>query len=78
VGTALALAPETSVLLLVTGSATDLDTLARATTTLPGDTRVVVLRAAPGEAPGVVHQYGHDAVTVGRLGELPGLVAAAS
>ena len=75
---ALVLAPETSVLLLVTGAAADLDSLARATATLPADTRVVVLRAAPGERAGVVHQHGHDAVTVGLLGELPGLMAAAS
>ncbi len=76
--TALALAPETSVLLLVTGSGTDLETVARATATLPGDARVVVLRAAPGERAGVVRQHGHDAVTVGLLGELPGLMAVAS
>ena len=75
---AIALAPETSVLLLVTGGATDPDSLARVTATLPADTRVVVLRAAPGERAGVVHQHGHDAVTVGLLGELPGLMAAAS
>ena len=36
---ALVLAPETSVLLLVTGAAADLDALARATATLPADTR---------------------------------------
>ena len=78
VATAMALAPETSVLFLVTGSATDLEAVARATATLPGETRVVVLRAAPGERAGVVRQHGHDAVTVGQLGELPGLMAAAS
>ncbi|WP_156411495.1 DUF58 domain-containing protein [Nocardioides sp. Soil805] len=75
---ALALAPETSVLLLVTGAGTDLEALGRATTTLPAETRVVVLRAAPGEPAGVVHQHGHDVVTVGRLAELPGLMAATS
>ncbi len=78
VGAALSLAPETSVLLLVTGAGTDLETLGRVTATVPADTRVVVLRAAPGETAGVVHQYGHDAVTVGRLAELPGLMAATS
>lgn len=75
---ALRLAPETSVLLLVTGGATDPETLARTTATLPADVRVVVLRAAPGEAAGLVRLHGHDTVTVGRLGELPGLMAAAS
>ena len=74
----MALAPETSVLLLVTGGATDLEAVARATATVPAETRVVVLRAAPGETAGVVRQHGHDAVTVGLLGELPGLMAAAS
>jgi hypothetical protein len=66
------------VLLLVTGGATDPETLARTTATLPADVRVVVLRAAPGEPAGLVPLHGHDTVTVGRLGELPGLMAAAS
>lgn len=76
--TALALAPETSVLLLVTGGATDPEAVARAAATVPGETRVVVLRAAPGERAGVVRHHGHDTVTLGQLGELPGLMAAAS
>jgi hypothetical protein len=66
------------VLLLVTGASADPGALARATAALPADTRVVVLRVAPGEPGGVVHQHGHDAVTVGLLGELPGLMAVAS
>lgn len=78
VAAALGLAPETSVLLLVTGGATDLEAVSRVTATLPGDTRVVVLRAAPGDPAGIVRQHGHDAVTVGRLADLPGLMAAAS
>lgn len=78
VSDAMVLSPETSVLLLVTGSGTDLEDVARATVTLPGDTRVVVLRAAPGETAGVLRQHAHDAVTVGVLAELPGLMAAAS
>jgi uncharacterized protein (DUF58 family) len=78
VATAMVLAPETSVLLLVTGSGTDLEAVTRATVTLPADTRVVVLRAAPGETAGLLRRHGHDAVTVGLLGELPGLMAAAS
>jgi uncharacterized protein (DUF58 family) len=78
VAAAMALAPETSVLLLVTGSATGLDVVARATVGVPADTRVVVLRAAPDEPAGVVRQHGHDVVTVGLLAELPGLMGAAS
>jgi uncharacterized protein (DUF58 family) len=78
VAAATALAPETSVLLLVTGSATGLDVVARATVGVPADTRVVVLRAAPDEPAGVVRQHGHDVVTVGLLAELPGLMGAAS
>ncbi|WP_199907535.1 DUF58 domain-containing protein [Nocardioides terrigena] len=78
VATAMVLAPETSVLLLVTGSGTDAEAVTRATVALPADTRVVVLRAAPGETAGVLRQHSHDAVTVGLLGELPGLMAAAS
>ena len=75
---ALILAPETSLLFVVTGAAADLDDLAAALVSVPAETRCVVLRAALGEAPSVVRQHGHDVITVGALAELPGVMAASS
>ncbi|EON25817.1 hypothetical protein CF8_0002 [Nocardioides sp. CF8] len=76
---ALVMAPETSLLFVVTGASdTDLDALSVALVSVPADTRCVVLRAVPGDAPSVVRQHGHELVTVGSLAELPGVMAAAS
>lgn len=74
---AIILAPETSLLFVVTGAAKDdLDDIAAAMLMVPADTRCVVLRAAPGEAPTVLRQHGHELITVGSLSELPGVMAA--
>jgi uncharacterized protein (DUF58 family) len=76
---AIILAPDTSLLFVVTGAGTvDLDEVAGALVRVPAETRCVVLRAAPGEAPSVVRQHGHDVITVGALAELPGVMAAPS
>lgn len=75
---ALILAPETSLLFVVTGAAADLDDLAAALVAVPAETRCVVLRAALGEAPSVLRQHGHDVITVGALAELPSVLAASS
>lgn len=74
---AIMLAPETSLLFVVTGAAKDdLDDVAAALLMVPAETRCVVLRAAPGEAPTVLRQHGHELITVGTLSELPGVMAA--
>lgn len=74
---AIILAPETSLLFVVTGAAKDdLDDIAAAMLMVPAETRCVVLRAAPGEAPTVLRQHGHELITVGSLSELPGVMAA--
>ncbi|PUA81159.1 DUF58 domain-containing protein [Nocardioides currus] len=74
---ALVLAPDTSLLFVVTGGvADDLDALAAALLVVPADTRCVVLRSVPGEEPSVLRQHGHEVITVGSLAELPGVMAA--
>lgn len=76
---AIILAPETSLLFVVTGAAAaDLDEIAAALVTVPAETRCVVLRAALGETPAVVRQHGHDVITVGSLAELPSVLAASA
>lgn len=73
---AIILAPETSLLFVVTGAAKgDLDDIAAAMLMVPAETRCVVLRAAPGEAPTVLRQHGHELITVGSLSELPSVMA---
>lgn len=76
---AMLLAPETSLLFIVTGSsASELDDVAAAIVTVPAETRCVVLRAAPGEQPSVMRQHGHEVITVGSLPELSGVMATSS
>ena len=76
---AIILAPDTSLLFVVTGSAApDLDQLAAALVRVPAETRCVVLRAAPGDTPSVLRQHGYEVVMVGSLAELPGVMAASS
>lgn len=73
---AIILAPETSLLFVVTGAAQDdLDDVAAALLMVPAETRCVVLRAAPGEPSTVLRQHGHELITVGSLSELPGVLA---
>ncbi|MEO5661668.1 MAG: DUF58 domain-containing protein [Nocardioides sp.] len=74
---AIILAPETSLLFVITGAAQDdLDDIAAALLMVPAETRCVVLRAAPGEPSTVLRQHGHELITVGSLSELPGVLAA--
>lgn len=76
---AIILAPDTSLLFVVTGAATaDLDDFAAALVMVPAETRCVVLRAAPGENPSVLRQHGYEVITVASLAELPGVMAASS
>ncbi len=76
---AIILAPETSLLFVVTGAAApDLDELAAALVMVPAETRCVVLRASPGETPSVLRQHGYEVITVASLAELPGVMAASS
>lgn len=73
------LAPETSLLFVVTGAGRpDLDDLAAAIVMVPAETRCVVLRATPGAEPSVVRQHGYEVITVGTLAELSGVMAASS
>lgn len=74
---AIILAPDTSLLFVVTGAAApDLDDLAAALVMVPAETRCVVLRATPGAAPSMLRQHGYDVITVPSLAELPGVMAA--
>ena len=76
---AITLAPDTSLLFVVTGAAApDVDDLAAALVMVPAETRCVVLRAAPGAAPSVLRQHGYEVITVPSLAELPGVMAASS
>lgn len=76
---AIVLAPATSLLFVVTGAVVaDLDAIASALVRVPADTRRVVLRTAPGQAPSVLRQHGHEVLTVPTLADLPGVMAATS
>ncbi len=73
---AITLAPETSMLFVVTGSdPVDLDGLTSGLVAVSPETHCVVLRAEPGAEGAVLRQHGHDSVTVGSLGDLPSLMA---
>ena len=74
---AIILAPETSLLFVVTGAAKDdLDDVAAALLMVPAETRCVVLRASPDAPSTVLRQHGHELITVGSLPELSGVMAA--
>ncbi len=76
---AVILAPQTSLLFVVTGAgAADIESVAAGLVSVPAETRCVVLRAAPGESSSRMRQHGYDVVTVGSLAELPGLMMATS
>jgi len=76
---AVLLAPDTSLLFVVTGAgAADLEDVPAGLVSVPAETRCVVLRAAPGETSVMMRQHGHDVITVGSLAELSGLMMATS
>lgn len=79
VAQALVLAPETSLLFLITGAAiASLDELTAAVVAVPAETRCVVLRAAVGEQTTVLSHHGFEVVVVGSLAELPAAMAAST
>ncbi len=69
------IAPQTSVALIVTGALSDVEAIFAATSTLPSDVEIVVLRAVPGEQSSVRRHRARSVRTVGQLSDLPGAMA---
>lgn len=72
---ALVVAPETSILFVVTGLGNDLDAVAASMAQVPAETRAVVVRVVPGEEATAATTYGYELLTLGALPQLPNLVA---
>lgn len=77
VATAVAEAPDASVLLVVTGDQVAIDEVSGSLWVAPADTRCVVLRVVPGAPAARTLHQGRDVLTVGSLGDLPALLSGA-